>query len=93
MPSTGIPAGILSALSFGAGDFAGAVAARRAGALVVVAGAQGIGLIALLIAAAILRPAVPPIDGDRSSAWWPASPVRSGWQPSTAACRSAAWAW
>ena len=59
MPSTGIPAGILSALSFGAGDFAGAFAARRAGALVVVAGAHAIGLVALLLAAAVIRPPIP----------------------------------
>lgn len=59
MPSFGVPAGILSALSFGAGDFAGAVAARRAGALVVVAGAHGIGLVALLLAAAVVRPPFP----------------------------------
>ena len=63
MPSTGVPAGILSALSFGAGDFAGAVAARRAGALVVVAGAHGIGLVALLLAALVLRPPIPDLGG------------------------------
>lgn len=63
MPFTGVPAGLLSALSFGAGDFAGAVAARRAGALVVVAGAHGIGLIALLLAALVIRPPFPPADG------------------------------
>jgi drug/metabolite transporter (DMT)-like permease len=63
MPTAGIPAGILSALSFGAGDFAGAVAARRAGALAVVAGAHGIGLVALLVAAAIIRPPVPDAAG------------------------------
>lgn len=63
MPSTGVPAGILSALSFGAGDFAGAVAARRAGALVVVAGAHGIGLVALLLAALVLQPPIPAPDG------------------------------
>ena len=56
---TGIPAGSLAALSFGAGDFAGALAARRAGALVVVAGAHGIGLVALLLAAAVIRPPMP----------------------------------
>ena len=56
---TGIPAGILAALSFGAGDFAGAVAARRAGALVVVAGAHGIGLVALLLAVTVMRPPMP----------------------------------
>jgi len=63
MLSTGAPAGILSALSFGAGDFAGAIAARRAGALVVVAGAHGIGLIALLLAALVIRPPFPDLDG------------------------------
>jgi drug/metabolite transporter (DMT)-like permease len=57
----GIPAGILSAVSFGAGDFAGAVAARRAGAVAVVAGAHGTGLIALLVAAVIVRPPLPDI--------------------------------
>ena len=59
MLTTGIPAGILAALSFGAGDFAGALAARRAGALAVVAGAHGIGLVALLVAAAVIRPPMP----------------------------------
>lgn len=61
MPFTGISTGVLSALSFGAGDFAGAVAARRAGALAVVAGAHGIGLVALLLAAVIVRPPMPDI--------------------------------
>ncbi|MBA2634704.1 MAG: EamA family transporter [Chloroflexi bacterium] len=59
MPPTGIAAGVLSALSFGAGDFAGAFAARRAGALVVVAGTHAIGLMALLVAALIVRPPLP----------------------------------
>jgi drug/metabolite transporter (DMT)-like permease len=59
MLTTGIPAGILAALSFGAGDFAGAFASRRAGALAVVAGAHGIGLVALLLAAAVIRPPFP----------------------------------
>ena len=59
MPPTGIAAGVFSALSFGAGDFAGAVAARRAGALVVVAGAHFVGLVALLVGLLILRPPVP----------------------------------
>jgi drug/metabolite transporter (DMT)-like permease len=59
MPPTGIAAGILSALSFGAGDFAGAVAARRAGALIVVAGAHFTGLLALLVGLLVLRPPMP----------------------------------
>ena len=62
MPPSGVAAGLLAALSFGSGDFAGAIAARRAGALVVVAGAHGIGLVALLIGVAILRPELPPVD-------------------------------
>ena len=59
MPPTGIAAGIFSALSFGAGDFAGAFAARRAGALIVVAGAHFTGLLALLAGLVLLRPPVP----------------------------------
>ena len=59
MPPTGIAAGVFSALSFGAGDFAGAFAARRAGALVVVAGAHSVGLVALLIGTLIIRPPLP----------------------------------
>ena len=62
MPTTGVAAGLLSALSFGAGDFAGATAARRAGALAVVAGAHGIGLVALLVATAAIRPALPDVS-------------------------------
>ena len=63
MPLGGVSAGLLSALSFGAGDFAGAVASRRAGALVVVAGAHGVGLLALLAAALIVRPPFPGGEG------------------------------
>jgi drug/metabolite transporter (DMT)-like permease len=62
MPSTGILAGLLGALAFGAGDFTGASAARRAGALLAVAGAHGIGLAALLVALAMVRPALPGAD-------------------------------
>ena len=62
MPPSGIAAGVLSALSFGAGDFAGAVAARRAGALIVVAGAHATGLVALLIGLLVLRPPVPDLE-------------------------------
>lgn len=62
MQSTGIVAGLLGALSFGGGDFAGASAARRAGALLAVAGAHGIGLVALLVALAAIRPPAPGVD-------------------------------
>ena len=59
MPPSGILAGVFSALSFGAGDFAGALASRRAGALIVVAGAHLTGLVALVIGLLVLRPPVP----------------------------------
>jgi drug/metabolite transporter (DMT)-like permease len=59
MSPTGLFAGVLGALSFGAGDFLGAFAARRAGALIVVAGAHGVGLLALLVGVGIIRPPIP----------------------------------
>lgn len=59
MPIAGVAAGLLAALSFGAGDFAGAVAARRAGALAVVAGAHVSGLVVLVTAALLLAPPMP----------------------------------
>ena len=62
MQSTGVLTGLLGALSFGSGDFAGASAARRAGALATVAGTHGIGFLALLIALAIVRPPVPGVE-------------------------------
>jgi drug/metabolite transporter (DMT)-like permease len=62
MQSTGVLTGLLGALSFGGGDFAGASAARRAGALLAVAGAHGIGLAALLVGLVIIRPPMPGAD-------------------------------
>ena len=62
MSPTGLLAGVLGALSFGAGDFLGAFAARRAGALIVVAGAHGVGLLALIVGVVILRPPLPGPD-------------------------------
>jgi drug/metabolite transporter (DMT)-like permease len=59
MVPTGVLAGVLGALSFGAGDFLGAFAARRAGALIVVAGAHGVGLLALLIGVVLVQPPFP----------------------------------
>ena len=55
----GITAGIAAALSFGAGDFSGGLAARRAGGILVAAAVQWVGLLALLVGAAILRPPLP----------------------------------
>lgn len=63
MPPAGIAYGLLAALSFGSGDFVGASAARRAGVLVVVAGAQVAGLAALLVGLAVMRPEPPGMDG------------------------------
>jgi len=62
MSPTGVLAGLIGALSFGAGDFAGAFAARRAGSLVVVAGAHGVGLLALLVGLVVVRPPMPDLD-------------------------------
>ena len=63
MPPAGIAFGLFAALSFGAGDFVGATAARRAGVLAVVAGAHLTGLAALLLAVVVTRPPVPGGDG------------------------------
>jgi len=63
LPPAGIAYGLLAALSFGSGDFVGASAARRAGVLVVVAGAQVAGLAALLVGLAVMRPEPPGMDG------------------------------
>lgn len=55
----GILAGLAAATSFGAGDLAGGLAARRAGGLAAAAGAQAVGLLLLVAALAPLRPSVP----------------------------------
>ena len=57
----GITAGIAAALSFGAGDFSGGLAARRAGGLLVAAAVQWVGLLALLVGAVVLRPDAPDV--------------------------------
>ena len=59
MPSAGIALGLLGAVSFGAGDVAGATVTKRSGALVAVAGAHLIGLVALVAALVVLRPPAP----------------------------------
>jgi drug/metabolite transporter (DMT)-like permease len=51
--------GLGSAAAFGAGDFAGGAAGRRAPAVVVAAGAQVTGLLLLVVAAVIVRPETP----------------------------------
>jgi drug/metabolite transporter (DMT)-like permease len=55
----GVLFGLASAAGFGAGDFSGGFAARRAPAWVVAAGAQVVGLALLLVAVAVTRPAAP----------------------------------
>jgi drug/metabolite transporter (DMT)-like permease len=62
LPPLGLGAGLLGALSFGTGDFAGALAARRGGALLAVAGAHGVGLVALLVGVAVVRPPLPEVE-------------------------------
>lgn len=55
----GIAFGLASAVSFGAGDFAGGAAARRASGLAVAAAAQAVGWALLLVVLAVVRPALP----------------------------------
>ena len=55
----GLVSGLASAISFGAGDFSGGVASRRAGGMAVAAGAQVVGLVALLLGLLVLRPPAP----------------------------------
>jgi drug/metabolite transporter (DMT)-like permease len=55
----GIAFGLGSAASFGVGDFAGGLAARRASGLAVAAAAQAVGWALLLVVLAIARPALP----------------------------------
>ena len=56
----GILLGVGSAAAWGTGDFAGGLAARRAGGMLVTGGAQVVGFLLLLLALAIVRPALPP---------------------------------
>jgi drug/metabolite transporter (DMT)-like permease len=51
--------GVASAVAFGVGDFSGALATRRSATLAVVAGAQLVGLLALMTIAILLRPPLP----------------------------------
>jgi drug/metabolite transporter (DMT)-like permease len=59
MPPAGIALGLLGAVSFGAGDVAGATVTKRSGALIAVAGAHVIGLVALVAVVVVLRPPAP----------------------------------
>jgi len=55
----GVLLGVGSAAAWGTGDFAGGLAARRAGGMLVTGGAQVIGFLLLLVAVVVLRPAAP----------------------------------
>lgn len=55
----GVLYGLGSAAAFGAGDFSGGLATRRAPAWVVAGGAQLVGLVLLLALVAVARPAAP----------------------------------
>jgi drug/metabolite transporter (DMT)-like permease len=56
----GILWGLATAAAWGTADFAGGIASRRAVPVVVTAASQVIGLIALAVAAVVLRPPLPP---------------------------------
>ena len=55
----GVLFGLGSAAAFGAGDFSGGLASRRMSGLTVAGMAQAIGLVALLVVLAVVRPAPP----------------------------------
>ena len=57
----GILLGVGSAVAWGTGDFAGGLAARRAGGMLVTGGAQVIGLLLLLGAVVVVRPDPPAV--------------------------------
>jgi len=65
MIAPGIVLGIGSAASFGAGDFFGGMATRRARGILVAGGSQLVGALALLVLLAVVRPALP----DASALW------------------------
>lgn len=62
MVAPGMLLGVGAAAAWGTGDFAGGLAARRAGGLLVTGGAQVIGFVILLGAVAILRPSAPAVE-------------------------------
>ncbi len=62
MVAPGVLFGVGSAVAWGTGDFAGGLAARRAGGLLVTAGAQLVGFVLLLGAVVIVRPSPPALE-------------------------------
>lgn len=61
MVAPGMLFGVGAAAAWGTGDFAGGLAARRAGGMLVTGGAQVIGFVLLLGAVVVLRPAPPAV--------------------------------
>ena len=59
MVAPGVLLGVGSAAAWGTGDFAGGLAARRAGGMLVTGGAQVVGFVLLFGAVLLLRPAPP----------------------------------
>lgn len=59
MVAPGMLLGVGSAAAWGTGDFAGGVAARRAGGMLVTAGAEVVGFVLLLAAVVVVRPDAP----------------------------------
>lgn len=59
MVEPGVLLGVASAATWGTGDFAGGLAARRAGGLLVTGGAQVVGFLLLVGVVVVLRPAPP----------------------------------
>jgi len=55
----GVLLGVGSAAAWGTGDFAGGLAARRAGGMLVTGGAQVVGFLLLLLAVVVLQPGAP----------------------------------
>lgn len=60
MIQSGVLWGVLTAGAWGVADFAGGLASRRAAPMAVTAGSQLVGLIGLLAAVVLTRPAAPP---------------------------------
>lgn len=58
----GVLLGVGAATAWGTGDFAGGLAARRVGGMLVTGGAQVVGFLVLLVAVGVVRPAAPDLE-------------------------------
>ena len=79
---------LLAAVTYGAADFLGGIATRRATMMGAVLVTQGAGLVFLLLA----TPLLPDAHVGRAPTWcsarWPVSPAASAWACSTSRWRS-----